>query len=59
MMTWDYATGQEYVRIEEVEGDEVGELIVEIPLSLQNAERIAETICNAHNSDPAVQREEM
>lgn len=48
-MTWDFATGQEVVRIEAVENDEVLGLIVEIPLSCPNAEWIAETICNAHN----------
>jgi hypothetical protein len=48
-MTWDYATGQEYVRIEAVSGSVVVDLIAEIPLILADAEKIAEQICNAHN----------
>ncbi len=50
-MIWDYATGQEYVRIEAVKGDEVISLIAEIPLTTSCAEKIAEMICLAHNSD--------
>lgn len=50
-MTWDYATGQEYVRIEGVEWDDVICLIAEIPLTASCAEKIAEMICIAHNAE--------
>lgn len=52
-MTWDYAVGQEFVKIEAVEGGEVVCLIVEIPYDSENAQSIAEAICNAHNRDAA------
>lgn len=48
-MIWDYATGQEFVRIEAVQDSEVIALIVEIPLECPGAEELAIDICNAHN----------
>ncbi len=52
-MTWDYAVGQEWIRIEEVDGDEVLGLIAEIPRCFGSAEIVAEAICNAHNKEIA------
>lgn len=46
-MIWDYAIGQEYIRIESVINDEVIDLIVELPLHLEYE---AETICRKHNA---------
>jgi hypothetical protein len=47
---WDFATGQEYVAIQQFRGDELIKLIAEIPLSCLDAEKIAETICGEHNA---------
>lgn len=55
---WDYATGQKYVRIEAFDGDVVLWLVAEIPLTCPDAERIAEDICNAHNTDTPKPRTE-
>ena len=49
-LTWDYAIGQESIRIETVSGDEVLNLIAELPIG-QDAAAIA--ICNAHNASTA------
>lgn len=46
-MTWDFAIGQDSVRIEEVKGNEVIRLIAELPLAF---EAEAEALCNAHNA---------
>jgi len=46
MTIWDYALGQESIRIEEVVGDEVVSLVAELPIGQDEA---AEALCNAHN----------
>jgi hypothetical protein len=51
LTTWDYVVTQEYVRIEVVRGDEVIDLITEMPLDRGfDVELVAEQICNAHNT---------
>ena len=57
-MIWDFATGQDYVRIEAVKGNKVIGLIAEIPLTCSEAEKIAETICLAHNRGVCRPRQE-
>ena len=47
-MTWDYAIGQEVIRIERVNDDGVVSLVAEIPLACAYE---AEAICNAHNQE--------
>jgi len=47
-MIWDFAIGQEVIRIEVVQDGEVIALITELPLS---CDREAEDICNAHNRE--------
>lgn len=47
--TWDFAVGQQSIRLEVIKGDEVLSLIAELPLGEQ-FEQIAECICHFHNS---------
>jgi hypothetical protein len=54
-MIWDYTTTDDFVKIETVKGNDVIDLIAEIPLGgcdadqAEQAECAAEAICNAHN----------
>ena len=52
---WDYHTGEDYIRIEIVKGDEVIGLVAEIPLSgldedgVTQAEYAADALCRVYN----------
>lgn len=47
--TWDFAVGQQSIRLEVVKDNEVMSLIAELPLG-DSFEQIAECICHFHNS---------